>query len=274
MAEREDDERRERNERTVAAAAGAALGSVIAGPAGAVVGAALGPMLEPLIRGVWAELSESARQREIDVLVSAIHAGIPVDEMDERINASERTQLLTGLALNAATRTAWQDKVRTLGRSLASGLLVEDDAKIDTEQMIIAAITDIEGPQLSLLEFLVCREPGRVAGRPSIIGPLDIPRYSYGLVSGAGWHLRNRAWSAEEIDSARPRLAPIAPSLLGTLQRHGLAVQNENAGEAFGGQRELKWSPTELGEKVLLRFRDAGTDLPKVWASSPTDQQE
>ena len=79
-----------------------------------------------------------------------IHAGIPVDEMEERINASGRTQLLTGFALNAATRTTWQGKLRTLGRSLASGLLAEDDSQIDTEQMIIAAVTDIEGPQLAL----------------------------------------------------------------------------------------------------------------------------
>ena len=56
-------------------------------------------------------------------------------------------------ALSAATRTAWEDKLRTLGRSLESGLLAEDNAKVDTEQMIIAAITDIEGPQLAMLEF-------------------------------------------------------------------------------------------------------------------------
>ena len=48
-------------------------------------------MLEPLVKGVWAELSESARQRQTDVLFWAIREGIPVDEMEERINASERT---------------------------------------------------------------------------------------------------------------------------------------------------------------------------------------
>ena len=128
-------------------------------------------MLEPLVRGVWAELSESARQRQVDVLVSAIHAGIPVDEVKERINASERTQLLTAFALDAASRTAWENKVRTLGRSLAAGLLAEDNAKVDTEQMIIAAITDIEGPQPAMLEFLVRWKPRRYAGGPPVEGP-------------------------------------------------------------------------------------------------------
>jgi hypothetical protein len=37
---------------------------------------------------------------------------------------------------------------------------------------------------------------------------------------------------------------------------------------------EPTWSPTELGEQVFLRFRDAGTDLDEVWSSGPAEQQE
>jgi hypothetical protein len=99
------------------------------------------------------------------------------------------------------------------------------------------------------------------------------------------------------------------PSLLGTLQRHGLVVQNDNTAEAVeqyakeleedsgryereGGARAfhpsgppqvahvgrlippLTWSPTERGEKVFLRFLDAGTNLDGVWSSGPADQHE
>jgi hypothetical protein len=39
--------------------------------------------------------------------------------MEERIKASERTNLLTGLALSPGGRTAWKDNARTVGRSLA-----------------------------------------------------------------------------------------------------------------------------------------------------------
>ncbi len=308
--DRDDDERRDRNQRAAAAAAGALLGGAIAGPIGIAVGAGLGPMLEPLVRGVWAELSERARQRQTDVLFSAIHAGIPVDELEERINANERTQLLTGFALSAATRTAWEDKVRTLGRSLASGLLADDNAKIDTEQMIIAAITDIEGPQLALLEVLVHWRPGRHTAEPLISGPLDIPAESHSRTSDTSWDVIWREWPMQLITHARPNLPPIAPSLLGTLQRHGLIVQNDNAGEAIekyarafedklaeqyaregraGAFRpssvprvlnparlvpEPTWSPTELGEQVFLRFREAGTELPDAWSSGPVDQQQ
>jgi len=97
--------------------------------------------------GVWADLSESARQRQTDVLYWAIREGIPVDEMEARISASKRTELLTGLALDAAWQTAWEEQLRTLGRSLASGLLADDTAKLDTEQMIIAAITGNQAAQ-------------------------------------------------------------------------------------------------------------------------------
>src|ERR1700753_385972 len=107
MSKRDDDERWDRSQRAVAGGVGSLLGSA-AGPIGSVVGAVLGPLLEPLIRGVWDELSSNGRRHQQEVLESAIHAGVPIEEMEGRINASERTQLLTGLALGAATRTAWE----------------------------------------------------------------------------------------------------------------------------------------------------------------------
>jgi len=110
VAERDGDDRRDENQEAAAAAAGALLGNAIAGPVGGVVGAGLGPKLVPLVKGVWAELSASARQRQTDVLFWAIRAGIPVDEMEERINASGRTQLLTGVALDAASRTTGETR--------------------------------------------------------------------------------------------------------------------------------------------------------------------
>jgi hypothetical protein len=306
VAERDDDER---NQRAAAAAAGAALGTAVAGPVGAAAGAWLGPKLEPLVRGVWAELSEKARQRQTDVLFWAIRNGVPVEEMEERINASERTQLLTAFALDSATRTAWEDKVRTLGRSLASGLLSKDNATIDTEQMIIAAITDIEGPQLAMLELLVAWRPGRNAAEPVVSGPLDLPKDSHDRPFDDNWNVAWREWPRDLIADARPNLAPLAPSLLGTHQRHGLVVQNDNAGGAIekyaqafenevadyeqlritGAHRfhhtpsvlnparlapEPTWSPTELGEQVFLRFRDAGAELDDVWTAGPADWRE
>jgi len=305
----EAEERRKRRQRATAAFSGALLGAIVAGPLGVAIGAGLGVILEPLVEGVWAELADAVKRRHLKTLESAVEAGIPPEDLGERINASERTQLLTGLALYAAGRTAWEDKLRTLGRSLASGLLAQDDAKIDVEQLIIAAIADIEAPQLAMLELLVRWAPGRLAGGPPIEGPLDVPDYSRNRSDDGSWQVRDRKWSSRLIAFARPNLAPVAPSLLGTLQRHGLVVQNDNTAEAieryarafedrFGAQigqqgragatrlsgpprvpnpaglvPEPTWSPTELGEQVYLRFRDAGTALDNVWSSGPAEQQ-
>ncbi len=222
------------------------------------------------------------------MLASVIDGGIPEDELGERINASERMQLLTGFALSAATRTVWEDKLRTLGRSLASGLLADDNAKIDTEQMIIAAIADIEGPQLAMLELLVAWRRGRHSAEPLVSGPLDLPKDSHDRPLDDNWDVAWREWSRVQIAHARPNLSPLAPSLLGTLQRHGLVVQKDKTREAiekYAGEFEKKlgeqyaregragafrpssvptvlnpagpapeptWSPTELGEQVFL----------------------
>jgi hypothetical protein len=313
-AKRRARKRRKRHERAVASGGGAGVGLVagglIGGPPGAaaglVIGAVLGPEFEPLVAWAGEKISAGMRRRQAQVLAES---GIPEDQLREKIDSSERTQLLTGFALNAAARTALEGKLRTLGRSLAAGLLAEDNATIDTEQMIIAAISDIEGPQLAMLELLVAWRPGRNVAEPQVSGPLDLPKDSHDGLFDGNWNVAWRDWSREQIAHARPNLAPLAPSLLGTLQRHGLVVQNNNADEtverlqrviesafnqayehvrAGGGYssqgaprlnthdvaQEPTWSPTELGEQVFLRFRDAGTNVPDKWAEGPADQQE
>lgn len=218
--------------------------------------------------------------------------------------------MLTGFALNSAARTTLEGKLRTLGRSLAAGLLAEDNATIDKEQMIIAAVTDIEGPQLALLDLLVRWTPSYGMDGLATTGPLDVPAYSFSRSYNGSWQVHERKWSQDQITYIRPNLSSIAPSLLGTLQRHGLVVQNDNAikgienyskefekqlGRQYNRQTRagafrpsgvphvanvehlvpaLTWSPTELGEQVFLRFRDAGADLNDVWSSSPAEQQQ
>ena len=106
---------------------------------------------------------------------------------------------------------------------------------------------------------------------------------------------------ARQIVAARPQLRPVLTSLLGTLQRHGLAAENDSTPEAleqFGkvmtqqvnrqaGQNQRgrqarpptrretaaylpgpSWSPTELGETILDYYRLAGeektADMPAL----------
>lgn len=138
--DRDPEKRRDRHQRAAATGAGTAVGAIVAGPPGVILGAMLGPLLEPVVAKVWEEVSADGRRRAGETLAAA--RGVldcEPEELDVMLRASDRTRLLAGIALSAATRTAWPAKVGTLGRSLASGLLAEDDSQIDTEQLIIAA---------------------------------------------------------------------------------------------------------------------------------------
>jgi len=64
--------------------------------------------------------------------------------------------------------------------------------------------------------------------------------------------------------------------LLAPDQRSGLYrfKGQPKVGWAEGKAPLPRWSPTELGEQVFLRFRDAEADLDDVWYSGPAGQQE
>lgn len=112
----------------------------------------------------------------------------------------------------------------------------------------------------------------------------------------------HRRWTVDVIAALRPELLPVLPGLMGTLVRHGLAVENNEAARAlknalrgFGrsGEQRAKqlragsrltaaalqphipqvpnivqtWSPTELGERVLGFYRlaaDSAEDEPNL----------
>jgi hypothetical protein len=91
---------------------------------------------------------------------------------------------------------------------------------------------------------------------------LDIPDYSYSGVLYSGWYHVRREWPETLICSFRPRLAIVIESLIGTLDRHGLARRDTTSAEIADDPNLL---PTELGELIWRRFRDAGAKIPDVW---------
>ena len=286
----------ERYQRAIAVGLGAVSGAVIPGAAGIVAGAVLGPLLEPMAQRIWGELASDGKRRGGDVLASAVEAAqLSEEEFERLVSSTDRTRLLAGVALSAANRTTFEGKLRALGYSLACGLLASDNTAIDMEQLVLASINDIEGPQLCLLDLIVGFEPpGDNELHPR---PVLIPDYSYSMPLYGGWYWGDREWSESQICIARPRLAPILESLIGTLERHGLVRWDDNSEETleklrqqyrsdaerakiYGfepppektrhapqGAEEPKLLPTELGEQVWIRFDDAGADVPDVWTS-------
>jgi hypothetical protein len=286
---------------------GAALGLPL-GPPGFVGGAIAGALLEPLALKLLQYLSGDAKRRSGEALSAACGAsGVSAEETLSRMFSDEKFRLLAGTAMIAAAHTAWEDKVRTIGRSLATGLLASDEAEVDAEQMILSAIADMEAPHVALLDLFVACRPPIYSGEPGIVR-LEIPEYSHSRSFNGEWDAHERKWARRIILEYRPRLAPVFPSLVGTLQRHGLAFFEDNSDreikqlqkaveqEAARRDQERRgggtgstprrsstafnvrtvpgtWEPTELGEQVWLRFHEAGTNIPDVWLQPATDPQ-
>ena len=294
-------------------AAGLALAGagVALGPAGALALGAAGFLFESLAERTWEELRPRARQRAAQVLSTAAEEiGADDERLGELIGSSETSALQAGLAMDAAQRTAWPPKVYALGRALAAGLIATDETEVDVQQQALAAMTDMERLHIVLLELLVKYEPDSEFDpdrqrRRLVATPHRVPSYQGTFIGGDGpdnpkvWSVGRRIWSLSEIAAVRPQLRPVLGSLLGTLQRHGLASEddgargelkqlteglvkqvNQHAGQIQRGRQsgpvtlrdpalravEPRWTPTELGETILDYYRLAGeeeiTDAP------------
>jgi hypothetical protein len=292
----------EQSGKALAAGVGALVGLPF-GPAGLVGGAVAGPLLEPVAIEILQRVGRAGRRRGGEALAVACEVTeLSPEELLARISDDEKLQILAGMAISAAARTAWEDKVLTIGRSLASGLLASDDAEVDTEQLIMSAIADMEAPHVALLDLLVAWRPP-ISDDEDLPVKLDIPEYSYAVLHEHTWHAGRRKWYRDVIETYRPRLAPILPELMGTLQRHGLVVyQNdpsdavERLGVHFGRRRKAMeerqltehrvrrlynhesissvtemWEPSELGEQVWIHFHKAGANVPDVWSKVRED---
>lgn len=283
---------------------------IVAGVAVAGAGIRLGPeaalalgaashLFVSLAQHAWEEFRPDARQRAARVLSTAAEElGCDDEQLGELIGSSETSRLQTGLAMDAAQRTAWPPKVYALGRVLAAGLIATDETEVNVQDQALAAMADLERLHVILLELLVKYEPDWT--NDSIVAtPHRVPSYQNVFLGGDRpdnpkvWSIGGRKWPDHRIVAVRPQLRPVLTSLLGTLQRHGLVAENDSAPEGLeqlskdlvqqvnrqAGQtqrgrqakpvtlRETKvriagssWSPTELGETILDYYRLAGEE--------------
>jgi hypothetical protein len=258
-----------------------------------MVGAAAGPFLEPIMLRVWDELASDSRASTEQVLVEAsVHSGLTPEEFADRISRDETSRLLGGIAFSAGSRTRNKDKIRGLGRALSDGILADDDARIDETHLILRAIDDLETPHIAVLDLLVNYYPGSgyFDGRWEPPTRIDPDRRA----PGEG-PIRTR-WTEHDLDVARPGFHGSVPSLLGTLQRHGLAVTEQdikkvleqyqkdvrkaaNSKSARPPQPEFKtrdletrWKATDLGSHVLDYLLKEQTDADPGPSAASTDR--
>jgi hypothetical protein len=133
--------------------------------------------------------------------------------------------------------------------------------------------------------------PDKVAGQPVSLQAYRDSRTH----AGDEWRADQRIWSARLIGDARPALLPVLTSLTGTLQRHGLVVQHDDTpgvlakyarqfDSAMTGMSAAlsehslrnitpppRWSPTELGERVLGYYDLAAAEFDATRALPPVN---
>jgi hypothetical protein len=299
------------------------LPKIIAGGAAAYMGTRLDPgaavllgmggyQFESLAQHVWAELTPQARQRTARMLAAAaLRLGYSDEQLRERIDQSEENVLMTGLAMSAAERTTWPDKVVVLGRLLADGLIADGDAVL-LPQYALNAMVDLERLDVSLLDLLIRHVPtiDPTTGQRWHAELLQPPQGDSGWLFATPHDAMRRQWREDMIASARPELAPVLPGVTGALTRHGLALQvdrtrealeqfsrdlrNQEDRQAATAQRttrvkntmpprspdisklartERTWSPTSLGEIILSYYLDAAeqTTIPAGGALEAED---
>ena len=258
----------------------------------------LGVGLVPLISHIRQELFNDKQRNGRLLIDSATETGeMSAEELLARAAQSPKTRRLFMKALDATAEAEEDYAVRTLGAALVNGLIATDSTVFDVNQKIINAVKAIGEAELCLLDFIVAYEPPRFVGDT---GPkkIELPLYSHSFALDGKWHVGYRQWTRMQVQRYRPRLDAVLESLFGTLERHGLVRWDANTadtleklGKAFEqdaarravqrerGTRtaplgrvsitpnESTVSPTELGELVWLRYRDAGAEVPDVWAT-------
>jgi hypothetical protein len=231
------DEVTKRPQEAAAQAAGALLGLVIGGPAGALIGAASGPLLVPFAERIWAEFRGDAQARGgVVVGVAAHERGVDLQQLLEQVLAgSEAQQLLAGLAIQAASQTTSHDKIRALGRALANGL-VDDEAVVDEQLLLVRALEDLEAPHIGVLNMMATQHVWASWGGAQLqdLHPEQSPM----------------PWTEAKLEAGRPGATLILPTIIGTLERHGLILREDNLPqvlEAYGKEAQQASRVRALG---------------------------
>jgi hypothetical protein len=149
------------------------------------------------------------------------------DELLRRVADDDRLADLLLRAIEAARRSGFEHKLRALGRAVASGAIAEDDAEVDTAELLIRTLTDIGVPEIRLLIALA--DANQVSN--TVLGT-DI-QAALGLSDEVGFALQ------------------------ANLQRHGL-VLDAGGGTWDSLQGKFNWRPSPYGFRLLQLLRASG----------------
>lgn len=190
--------------RAATGVAGSIIGYVVADAPGAAVGGGAPAVLDDAFRWLGQQWRAQTRRNSERVLdVAADTADLSRDDMVVRLTADPKRLQVAGMALSAGAMTTDEDKLQALARSLA--MAAEDDALVDPEMLVVAALTDMEAPHIKVLRIMATG-----ASRRRI----------HGRRNHASYALRG-------LEHELPEVAGLMAPVLSTLLRHGL-VSEEN----------------------------------------------
>lgn len=101
------------------------------------------PTLGGPIQTLFDELYAGRRSR-MESTAREIAEAVGQDRMVSRLLEDPRLEVLMGEALEAAARTGFEAKRLLLGRAVASALLGDDEAVVDTSELIVTTLAQLE----------------------------------------------------------------------------------------------------------------------------------
>lgn len=281
----------------LAGATGAAAAYYAGGPGGAALFTAATPFLAVVFQktadAMWRDKSRRANRL---LETAAETAGLSQEQLGDRAGETEETRYLTDKAIQAAADTIWPEGVRAIGRAYAAGLLAKDKPVLDIRLRVLGIMKDLDELHVRLLDLLVRYEPD-VKQQQYVAVAQRIPSYVNRFMGGdrpdnpKDWSVGRRKWTTGQMIAVMPEIEQVLPSLLGELRVRGLAQENDTApaaakrftedltkqvnrqaGQTQGARRAMPiqlqenrirlpdptWSPTELGEKILGFYAEAG----------------
>jgi hypothetical protein len=151
------------------------------------------------------------------------------------IEAAEQTpfrQLLTADMVEAASRSAYDDKVTALGQAWAHGIMTDDEAALAIEAQFVRTVARIELPHVRVLDVV-----SRTHFKES-----DVKNP---LVDG---------WEASAVAQKLPEFSPVVGQFLATLSAEGLIADNSIQNPLVAG---TQFRITAAGCELLRRLAEA-----------------
>jgi len=198
-------------------------------------------VIDPVVLAAARRVESAYRARASSVWqVACGESGLEPDDLVARLARDQPTLSLAAEAVEAGMRTAVPEKIVALGRVLAQAAL--DDAKVDAERLVVAALAALEAPHIRLLHLLAEAPPVRIM---------------------QGHEARSLGWRGDEIADRLPGLAEVLDPLVATLTGTAL-IENVGTVTAPGTitappsshQTQPLWTATHCGRLCLQRLND------------------